>query len=84
MRGRAWSRGAIQLEVEINAPALHKGRWLNDYVDGVMDTLDGSHGVAFTYLPVVYEDDCQVCVCRYKFTKSTLERYRVRVVFLES
>lgn len=25
-----------------------------------MDTLDGSHGEHFTYLPICFQDDCQV------------------------
>jgi hypothetical protein len=82
MDGRAWYRGPIQLDLTIHAPALHKNRTLTDYLGGVMDTLDGSHGPTFTYLPIVYEDDRQVMDCRTQYVQSTVEKYMVRVVFL--
>lgn len=47
-----------------------------------MDTLDGSHGPSFIYLPAVYLDDCQV-VCSlgsYRFGRE--EHYQVEVEFL--
>jgi len=43
------------------APGFEKGKGLVDYVGGIEDTLDGSHGFTFTYLPIVFQDDCQVC-----------------------
>ena len=61
MNRRAWSFGPIKLDLTIHAPAMHPNRRLVDYMGGVMDTLDGSSGSTFTYLPIVFEDDCQVC-----------------------
>ena len=61
---------------------LHKNRTLNDYLGGVMDSLDGSHGPSFTYLPIIYEDDCRVASCRTQFVKSEEERYILLVVLL--
>lgn len=61
MAGRACYRGAIRLDFEMRAPEFEANRSLVDYTGGIMDTLDGSHGLSFTYLPIVYEDDCQVC-----------------------
>ena len=82
MRGRAWYRGPVQLHVAVYGPSLPENRRLLDYVGGVMDTLDGSHGPTFTYLPIVYEDDCQVAAGRHQFIESTSEGYEVNVVFL--
>jgi hypothetical protein len=53
MAGRAPYRGAVGLDFVMHAPELEKNRSLADYLGGIMDTLDGSHGVEFTYLPVV-------------------------------
>jgi hypothetical protein len=80
MAGRAWSHGAIGLWLELFAPTLDRA--LVDYCGGVMDTLDGSHGPEFTYLPIVYNDDCQVCESRSQFHQSEDTRYVVRIEFL--
>jgi hypothetical protein len=82
MRGRAWYRGPIRLDVILYAPSLPENRKLIDYIGGIMDSLDGSHGFTFTYLPIIYEDDCQVTDGRHQFVQSTSERYDVHVVFL--
>jgi len=62
MGGRAAYRGSVGLALHMNAPGYEKNKILLDYVAGVMDSLDGSHGAEFTYLPVVYEDDCKVAL----------------------
>jgi hypothetical protein len=63
MAGRAWYFGPVELRLTIYGlpgPA----RWkLYHYAGGVFDTLDGSSGKTFTYLPVAFEDDCQVRAC---------------------
>ncbi|MBC7260185.1 MAG: hypothetical protein H5T65_13200 [Chloroflexi bacterium] len=82
MAGRAWSHGAIGLDLEVHAPNLEPGRTLVDYLAGVMDTLDGSHGTHFTYLPVAYNDDCQVCDSACIFNRSEDEWYAVQIRFL--
>jgi hypothetical protein len=46
-----------------------------------MDTLDGSSGVHFTYLPIVNEDDCQVFRTESRFIKSDKCYYRVIIGF---
>ena len=67
----------------MHAPAFEKNKALLDYVGGVMDTLDGSHGVEFTYLPIVYEDDCQVAAGMSRFVEDESIWYEVSIVFLE-
>jgi hypothetical protein len=47
-----------------------------------MDTLDGSHGTAFTYLPIVYQDDCQVVLGEFHHVQSDELRYEVVLRFL--
>ena len=54
------------------------------YVSGVMDTLDGSHGPGFTYLPIVYQDDCQVVLGEFHYIQSDETRYEVLLTFLGS
>lgn len=33
---------------------------ISDYISGICDTLDGSHGFTFHWPPIVFLDDCQV------------------------
>ncbi len=83
MRGRAAYRGAVGLDLNMHAPGFEPNKVLLDYVGGVMDTLDGSHGAEFTYLPVVYEDDCQVALGSIKLTKSDDQFYELLITFLD-
>jgi hypothetical protein len=80
MSGRARYLGPIELNVVISAPSLDMS--LLDYMSGIMDTLDGSHGPSFTYLPIVYQDDCQIVSSKFGFRKSQNTSYHVEVVFL--
>jgi len=56
---------------------------LLDYVAGIMDSLSGSHGEVFTYLPIVYEDDCQVVLGSSTLTKSDDQFYELLITFLD-
>jgi len=82
MDGRAWYLGPVQLDLTVYARSRPDNVLLIDYVSGVMDTLDGSHGPSFTYLPIVYEDDCQVASGTHQFVESNEEKYEIRIVFL--
>ena len=82
MDGRAAYRGAVQLDFVMCAPPFETGTRLLDYVDGIMDTLDGSHGPTFTYLPIVYEDDCQISTVHSHFEPSVDDWYELRITFL--
>lgn len=82
MAGRAPYRGPVGLVLVMYAPEFEKSRTLTDYVGGIMDSLDGSHGVSFTYLPIAYEDDCQVASTMSDFHPSTREFYELSVHFL--
>ena len=80
MNGRAWVTGAVELTMCVSAPTLERD--LLEYVSGVMDTLDGSHGTAFTYLPIVYQDDCQIVLGEFHHVQSDELRYEVSLRFL--
>jgi hypothetical protein len=84
MAGRAWTDGAVRLRVTIYAPEFEAKIKLNDYAGGVLDTLDGSHGFSFTYLPIAFQDDCQVTELREEFRVSAEIYYIVEVEFLVS
>ena len=84
MAGRAPFRGAVELDLIIHAPGFDKGQKLIDYGDGIQDTLDGSHGSEFTYLPIVYEDDCQVAAIKSQFVKDVVPYYELIITFLEN
>lgn len=80
MGGRRWSDGAIRLDVTMRAPELDRS--IDDYTGGIEDTLDGSHGLTFTFLPICFQDDCQVCDGRSRFVHDDTASYTVRVEFL--
>lgn len=80
MRGRRWYDGPVQLDLTLYAPKLQKN--LIEYMGGIMDTLDGSHGSTYTYLPVAYQDDCQVVIGQTKFMKSKETKYQLAIIFL--
>lgn len=82
MEGRAWTFGPVRLDLTVYAPSLPPGASLLDYLGGVMDTLDGSSGDTFTFLPIVYEDDCQVVTSTMRVVESEPVRYTVGVTFL--
>ena len=70
MDGMAWYFGAIQINFILHAPEITSKRTLLDYMGGIMDTLDGSCGSGFTYLPIVFEADCQIASSNIDFQKS--------------
>lgn len=80
MAERRWYDGAISMTFTLRAKSLDKP--LTDYVGGIMDSLDGSHGDTFTYLPIVYQDDCQVCDETSKFIRDEETSYTVEIGFL--
>ena len=82
MDGRTSYRRALGVSLTIWAPALHKNRSMIDYLGGITDTLDGSHGMSFTYLPIVYEDDCQVTDINMRFISADNEKYELKIDFL--
>jgi|SRR5271165_754803 len=81
MDGRECYSGPIAMELSLHAPRLE--RPLLDYVAGVEDTLDGSHGPNFTYLPIVYQDGCQICYSHAQFIESVESFVSVRITLLE-
>jgi len=82
MGGRAWTHQAIGMYVEIHAPDFEKNKTLTDYCGGIADTLDGSSGYTFTYLPIVFEDDCQICKSSAKFIHDENIWYKIKIEIL--
>ena len=81
MDGRAWTFGPVQLDLLIRAPGEVRDDDLVAYLGGVMDTLDGSSGFTFTFLPIVFEDDSQVHGSRTHWEHSLTQSYVVQVTF---
>lgn len=82
MAGRAPYRGAVRIDFVMHAPDFESNKGLVNYLGGIMDTLDGSHGTHFTYLPIAYEDDCQVATGNSEIMIDQNTRYEVKVIFL--
>lgn len=81
MNGRAWSCGTISLSFTAHISDFDKNKKLNDYLAGIMDTLDGSHGERFTYLPICFQDDCQVNSAQCEVVDSQEPYYEVIIRF---
>jgi hypothetical protein len=77
MGGRAWVMGPVCMDFTLYAPGFEPGKNLLDYAAGIEDTVDGSSGYTFTYLPIVLEDDCQICEGRNCLVLSSEVKYRV-------
>jgi hypothetical protein len=81
MAGRAWVFGPVAVSITLLGPS-NDGVSLVDYMGGVMDTLDGSSGPTFTYLPIVFEDDCQVVQSEVKMQDHPTSKYIIEVTVL--
>lgn len=83
MRGRKWYEGAVSVHVCCFGPKMGGSVWmLWPYIGGILDTLGGSHGFTFVYLPIVYLDDCQVVSCGGICDYDPSDHYEVDVEFL--
>lgn len=82
MDGRAWYFGPVQINFVLHAPEIPPERTSIDYLSGIMDTLDGSCGSGFTYLPVIFEDDCQVASSKIDFQKAEDTWYTIEIAFI--
>lgn len=79
MAGRAWVFGPIEMSLIIFGPREQTSRSLADYLGGICDTLDGSSGTTFTYLPIVYEDDSQVFQASVQWVDAPEHRYELNI-----
>lgn len=59
MNGRRWYDGPIKVSITFFSTDKNLAVFKHSHIGGIMDTLGGSHGFTFTYLPIVYQDDCQ-------------------------
>jgi hypothetical protein len=84
MNGRAWYHGPIALRLVLRARQRIRDRTLSDYTGGIADTLDGGHGFTFTYLPIVFEDDCQVVRSESQFEIGERDEHEVTIEFLSA
>ncbi len=84
MNGRAWYSGPVAISVTISAPSLEEGITIRNYVAGIENALGGSSGSEFTYLPIVFEDDCQVVIYRHKFIQSEQISYVVEIELISN
>jgi len=82
MNGRACYMGAVALDLVVYGPELHKGPNISDYAAGVEDTIDGSSGGTFTYLPILMQDDSQIVSLSMRYAKAEEARYCLLVKFL--
>lgn len=82
MAGKAWYLGPVSLTLKILTPEMEHS--LGDFSGGIADTLDGSHGPTFTYLPIVYQDDCQIVQMRLSHEQSADASYELVIDFLDA
>jgi hypothetical protein len=82
MAGRKWYEGPVQLELLYLSPQNGSVSGQPYYLSGVMDTIGGSHGPSFIYLPVVYLDDGQVVKSGIRREIASMESYVLTIDFL--
>ena len=82
MDGRAWYFGSVKVGFTLRCTENSLRGSLNDYFGGIADSLDGSAGFTFTYLPIVFQDDSQISEYYCQREESAVEKYRVEVFFL--
>jgi hypothetical protein len=87
MDGRSWYDREVQLRVVFRFPDKKwpdklEGDWALPYVSGIMDTIDGSHGTSFTYLPIVFQDDAQVRLNGWFVVDSEAPSYEIQIDFV--
>ncbi len=82
MASRQWFLGAVGLDFIMFGPELLRWDIVNEYLGGIMDTLDGSHGPNFTYLPIVYQDDAQVSAGKSLFRQAPEYSYKLAIEFM--
>jgi hypothetical protein len=80
MNGRAWYLGPIGFELTLYCQTME--RTLGEFAGGIADTLDGSHGMSFTYLPIVYQDDCQIEKMALEQRSENEASYELKIDFL--
>jgi hypothetical protein len=82
MAGRAWVSGRIHMQLIVRAPEREGNYGLADYLGGIADSLDGSSGRTFTFLPIVYEDDCQVWQSESRWEEAVAPNYSLTISVL--
>lgn len=82
MAGRKWYEGDVRLDFIYLNPEHGSLLGAHDYFGGILDTLGGSHGPSFVYLPIVYLDDCQVVESRLRQRVAPTEGYEIEIEFL--
>ena len=82
MAGRAWVFDPVKLRLTIFGPEGEPRRPIFEYLAGISDTLDGSSGQTFTYLPIVFEDGCQIIDTEVEWVVSETINYKVEVTIL--
>lgn len=79
---RKWKYYMGPVEIKMHY-VRHKGdKSIFDYAGGICDTLDGSHGFNFHWLPIVFLDDCQVVKIKMTQEKGERDEYFLEINFL--
>lgn len=82
MRGRKWYEGAVRVDLLYISPEHGSVGGLDSYIGGILDTMGGSHGPSFIYLPIVYLDDVQVVESAFRRGVASAESYEIEIEFL--
>ena len=81
MDGRAWTFDEVDINLVIRSPEKPTIQGHSEFLGGIFDTLDGSSGFTFTYLPIVFEDNSQVSSCNLNWERSYESSYSVHIIF---
>lgn len=82
MGKRNYYLGPVSIEMKYIRKKGKKKMW--DYMSGIFDTLDGSHGFTFHWTPIVFLDDSQVVTTRMEHKTGERDEYFLKIKFLEN
>jgi hypothetical protein len=80
MKGRDYYTGPVA--VKFHYVRNDGNRTVGDYLSGILDTLDGSHGFTFHWEPIVFLDDCQIVQIECSQEDGEKDIYVAEVSFL--
>ena len=80
MAGVPYYKGQVGIKFHYVRKDGEKPIWR--YLSGICDTLDGSHGFTFHWVPVVFLDDCQVVHITATQEHGEKDKYFLEIEFL--
>jgi len=80
MKNREYHRGPVAIKFHYIRKEGKRKIW--EYLSGILDSLGGSHGFTFHWVPIVFLDDCQIQKIHISQETGKRDRYLLEIIFL--